>query len=314
MRSLYWSGGVVAAAMMTSFAAPVGVVIVISALLLTGAVVIVARHVVRRVANKIAVPEFILIALIAVVGMVGMYTHFYWAVLVLSASPGEHFRISEGSRARQSVERLVARPYLRTKIAEYEKLFKDDRTASEALADKDLTFAVRTDVWTWLGPTTSEPSETPEPWAVATLVHALATESQRLTEYSRAAGGAPGSYMVGIVDGVVERRSAGFWTRDPIPHERGEKIANAVMLTMLREILRLIGKEGDVAERRELYLVCLLANGLLFMTAGSGDLAPNSVLAAAMVLSQFVVYIIGFLILLPLSINALDGARGKETS
>ena len=124
---------------------------------------------------------------------------------------------------------------------------------------------------------------------------------------TKADEGASGSGEIGGENGRDQdhgdsaRREAIQWISPDSEHRKNldTKRFTAAMAIAAEQLLAKFPKTDTRSEGQQLYTAALLFSSMLFMTAGYGDIIPNSIMTNLIMFVQFVVYIISFVILLP---------------
>jgi len=73
------------------------------------------------------------------------------------------------------------------------------------------------------------------------------------------------------------------------------------MLIVAEKLLSHLGPDDDSWDGRNLYSSALFISSMLFMTAGYGEIMPNSSLTLLIMALQFVTYLVMFVFMVPFS-------------
>jgi hypothetical protein len=199
-----------------------------------------------------------------------------------------------------ALARKIARQYLSMISIQYTELFKRQGVDLNTLK-KDLTWPIELGIMSKFAGPVIELSQDLDPIELDKFADELASGQARLLRYygSKIAENITWSERV-LAPLVLEwvcRDSEHQKTLDRNPCDTNR--FNAAMVIAAQLLLDKLPERDARSEGRQLYTAALLFSSMLFMTAGYGDIIPNSIMTDMVMFLQFVVYIVSFVILLP---------------
>lgn len=268
----------------------------------------------RQARGSIPISIFLLAALVGIAGAAFGFANVHYSIFRGSRYPNEYYRVNRESFVGQVAERTLARAYLRQKEQDYQEVLEAQETSKQALAvaerDHELRRAIKEEVTSLLtSPLVPEKSDVPDPYELAEFVRALVLEQERLSRYYEVIPKGALSYSGKVMEEIVFQRI-----------ERSEILkkhdVNILMRIFLREISNRIGQKGDSQESSRIYRAFVFFSSMLFLTAGSADIIPNSdnPLVLLLLLVQFGVYVSIFVLLIPMSLNVTKPPRNQSSS
>ncbi len=90
------------------------------------------------------------------------------------------------------------------------------------------------------------------------------------------------------------------WITEGTERELENEEYNTAMLVTAEQFMEHIGPQRELSESRRLYTAALLFSAMLFMTAGYGDMLPNSDIIAALMAVQFAIHVAVFILMIPM--------------
>ncbi len=221
-----------------------------------------------------------------------------------SRNAAEHYRLSNVSRIGGATERVLVRTYLRWKVDDYR--LKHSLKPGDSLAvlvDEKLIPELKSRVADRIKALLSvdktkfpQLSREIDSAKVAQLIHDLAVEYELLGAYYKQPG------ELAYVGGFLEREVFGWYEALPSNLQRRGSTYAAMMILTITEILHVMDRVAATnvrRDQRELYVAFVVFSSMILVTAGFGDILPNSLGAYLIVFMQIVAYVSFFVLLVP---------------
>jgi hypothetical protein len=219
---------------------------------------------------------------------------YFVGLRLLSAYPGQYFRVSPDAPIGHALARLTARQYLTAVIAGYEKLLRDV-DISRFKKDEEVTWTIESGVaYEFVGPSPELDPSRLDPIKLDKFVQRLALSQEQLHRYYESFAPETMTYSDDVLLPLVMH-----WVGDNTVRKVGDNRVEVGMLLAAEKLLAHLCPGCDFSDGRELYVSALIFSGMLFMTARYGDIVPNSNVTLLVMIVQFVVYFLAFVLIFP---------------
>jgi hypothetical protein len=240
----------------------------------------------------------VLVAFMQIVFLTVVFGDVYFALLRFSSYPDQYFRVSPDARIGHALDRITARHFLADIHADLQAFLKQQRVdVSVFRNNEEFTWLISSGLmYEFAGPG-PELSEDLDQSKLDVFAHSLALSRARLHRYYRSEMSAKYTYSEQPLSLLVIG-----WISPNSEKELDNTKYNVAMLLAAEKLLEQFSPSREVFDGRELYLGALFFSSMLFMTSGYSDILPNSNLTFLLMGTQFIVYVVVFLFMIPLAL------------